>query len=242
MTAGVTGESIRLSAPAGLEYTSFTDPQGVFNGTGRLDGGTVLSGVVAASAQGHHLVIGCAGATSSVEGVIMPVASARCRLTQSRRFGRAGLASAVPVQMWQRVGLTQWMAQSLLAQGSGAQSGADYSTLCEHCAAHRYARTAAGDLPQMIVFKLNISAGEYSECPNRVLRVPVRVLGVPRVLPCAYPGAPSAPPPRPPPSPRECAGANWTFVPMDGARNADIGAMFRVGAYLSPRPQTCAAR
>jgi hypothetical protein len=29
---------------------------------------------------------------------------------------------------------------------------------------------------------------------------------------------------------------------MDGARNADIGAMFRVGAYLSPRPQTCAAR
>ena len=132
MTAGVTGESIRLSAPAGLEYTSFTDPQGVFNGTGRLDGGTVLSGVVAASAQGHHLVIGCAGATSSVEGVMLPVASARCRLTQSRRFGRAGLASAVPVQMWheasavpvqmwQRVGLTQWMAQSLLAQGSGAQ-------------------------------------------------------------------------------------------------------------------------
>ena len=79
MAAGVTGESIRLSAPAGLEYTSFTDPQGVFNGTGRLEGGTVLSGVVAASAQGHHLVIGCAGATSLVAGVMLPVASARCR-------------------------------------------------------------------------------------------------------------------------------------------------------------------
>ncbi len=54
--SGVTGRTVSLSAPSGRVFTSFADPQGVFNGTGTLSE-SVLTGVVAASAQGHHLII-----------------------------------------------------------------------------------------------------------------------------------------------------------------------------------------
>lgn len=76
-----------------------------------------------------------------------------------------------------------------------------------------YGDTTAGNLPQILLFKLNISASSTS--PNALLL----------------------------PSSLDISNANWwTYVPLDSVLNADLGNIFKAGTYLSPRPETCAVR
>jgi len=92
-------------------------------------------------------------------------------------------------------------------QGTVAATVAASATAAGQHLVVGYAITTGG-LPQMLLFKLNISEGEP-----------------------AYAVVPTP-----------AAGAAWAYADVASMYNADLGAMFAKGTYMSPRPQTCGVR